>query len=84
MAKTFHVEKFKAWANSQLARKSSSPQEREGIALALERVLHSTDNYRGFTYVEWQSEGGYDNWISDGSPDDNTIYLGDQTRRQYF
>ena len=34
--------------------------------------------YKGFSYVAWR-DGGYDQWVKDGKPDDNTKYLGDKS-----
>lgn len=59
--KTFNVEDFKAGINKQLAsdfmdgRANAVDGIREGLCIALENVLHSTGNYKGFHYVDgWQ------------------------------
>lgn len=56
---------------------------RKGAASVLETILHATDNYAGFNYLQWLN-GGYDAWKAAGEPADNTPFLGDETRRVYY
>lgn len=49
--KTFSVEELKTAINEILATSTCSPDIRKGHMSALEHVLHSTDNYRGFQYL---------------------------------
>ena len=84
--KTMNVNKFHEWANWLLSQPDSeyrTPEFRMGIATALEKILHETGNYHGFNFLEWL-HGGCDKWIADGKPNDNTKYLGDQTKRIYY
>lgn len=83
MSKTIAVSKVKELANSLLANKKLTDEERKGVAALLERVLFESDNYNGYGLVDWL-EGGFQKWVADGQPTDNTAYLGNQTRRVYF
>ncbi len=53
--KTIEVGKMLRMANTFLAAKNTSGDEREGVCALLEAVLCETGNYRGFRYLE-----GYD------------------------
>ena len=86
--KTMQVESIKEYCNELLAGKVEdnkwlNPQARIGIATVLEHILHETGNYHGFNYVEWL-DGGCEKWRADGCPEDNTSYLGDQTKVYYY
>lgn len=58
--KTFEVDTFKSWVNSQLAENDHmdtnnlycGKSHRLGLIAALENLLHETGNYRGFNYLE--------------------------------
>jgi hypothetical protein len=68
--KTIKVEQLRNDINEWLA--NSEPElvdVRQGYILTLEYVLHSTGNYAGFSYLDWNSD----------SPKDM-----DMTRRFYF
>ena len=92
--KTFEVKALKEFCNKMLSRPENdfaktTTQEwkdgyRYGIATALEHVLHETHNYRGFNYVEWAEENGFEKWQAAGKPVDNTPYLGNQHRKVYY
>jgi hypothetical protein len=92
--KTIDVNKVKEIANSMLATKSNvdmfngkdvwPPEAREGVSRLLDAILHESGNYNGFNYVYWINEGGFEQWRSDGQPDNNRPYLGDQTRKVYY
>jgi len=83
--KTFSVEKFKDYVNAQMKRTDTgmTNEVRDGLDLALNEVLHSTGNYHGFQYVDWD-EGGYQQWVDDGKPEDNTKYLGNQSKKCFY
>lgn len=49
--KTLDVEEFKNRINHLLKVSVCSPDTRQGLINALEDVLHSTGNYRGFSYL---------------------------------
>ncbi len=49
--KTFNVDEFKDAINKVLKESECSPDTRQGLMNALEYVLHSTGNYRGFCYL---------------------------------
>lgn len=82
------VSKIKEIANSILSDNRNidvvNSETRKGVAQLLERILMETGNYRGFNFVQWTKEGGFENWQKDGEPRDNTAYLGDQSRRIYY
>ncbi len=50
--KTIEVGKMLRMANTFLAAKNTSGDEREGVCALLEAVLCETGNYRGFRYLE--------------------------------
>jgi hypothetical protein len=50
--KTFDVETLKRRVNARLDSPMSSPEGRWELARVLEDVLHQTDNYKGFGYLE--------------------------------
>ena len=83
--KTFKVQEFKAYINSQLEREDSYMTEdvRGGLILALEEVLHNTANYNGFTNYGW-ANGGCERWEKDGRPEDKTPYYSQENKRIYF
>ncbi len=81
--KTIQVEWIRTEVNNMLAISTCSPAERDAMASVLTAILHHTDNYRGFNYTEWV-QGGHDQWKADGKPNDNTPYLGDQSRKVYY
>lgn len=83
--KTVKVKEIKDDLNVWLANKDwYTPEQRKAIAQVLEHILHMTGNYRGFNYVQWANEGGFEQWLKDGEPKDNSPYLGDETRRVYY
>lgn len=49
--KTFNADTFKDQINKVLAASVVSADRREGMIVALEYVLHDTDNYRGYRYL---------------------------------
>lgn len=69
--KTFEVHEFKEWVNAMLEREDNehvNPDFRTGLFTALEHILFETNNYHGYTYLEWIN-GSCDQWIKD-----NAIY----------
>lgn len=83
--KTFSVAEFTDKINRFLASDPSqiSEVERRTAIVILNDILHETGNYQGYQYLEWMN-GGCNQWIKDGSPDDKAKYIGDETRRHYF
>ena len=67
--KTIEVEKIKVYANSMLARtdKFATVEFKAGIAIMIELILMSTNNYRGFQYNYWNDKG-YKEWHDAGEP----------------
>ena len=84
--KTYEVDKIREKANRllEIDNEYIGADVRRGIAILLEHILHESGNYAGFNYVAWSKEGGCERWWNDGQPNDNTSYLGDQTRRVYY
>lgn len=86
--KTIPVEKVKEIANQFLANSSNNEymnsDVRAGVAVLLERILFETKNYAGFNYVKWSKEGGFEDWVKDGEPNNKDEYLGDPSRRVYY
>lgn len=81
--KTIHVQELKEHVNMMLEKSKCSDDVRHGIARVMQHVLFETNNYRGFNYVEWL-DGGFKAWKADGEPEDNTKYLGNQSRIRYY
>lgn len=50
--KTIAVGKMLRIANTFLAAKNTTPEERDGVALMIETILCETGNYQGFRYLE--------------------------------
>jgi|ERR1035437_3652697 hypothetical protein len=67
---TFEVDTFRRYVNDQLQRTDSEATDdfKNGMCLALERILHGSDCYRGFNYLYWL-KGGCDEWTNAGQPD---------------
>lgn len=61
MKKTFKVENFKNIINEKLALTSINQDEKKALTVVLERVLHDTNNYGGFNYLQWMN-GGSEKW----------------------
>lgn len=84
--KTIKVARVLEMANKILAAEDSpyvTDGMRKGIASLLEQILHDTDNYSGFNYLEWLN-GGCKRWQEAGRPEDNRAYLGNETKRVYY
>lgn len=85
--KTFDVAALKQEANRLMALPESdlrTDEWREGIFALTSAILNVTGNYRGFNFVQWTEEGGFEKWDAEGRPADNTPYLGNQTRRIFY
>jgi len=95
--KTFEVEKFKEYVNTQLARTDEYADDmfKSALCVALGEVLHRTGNYKGFTYLYWQ-ETGFADWCKDGQTEvwgekkkyivgtPDTKYRGSEHARRYY
>ena len=82
--KTVEIKILKDEANRRMAIEGMSDETISGIFCFMSSILHDTGNYHGFNFVEWAKEGGCERWIADGSPEDNTPYLGNQKRRFFY
>lgn len=82
--KTIKVQDLKERINRMIASATTTEDARNILALLATSVLMDTHNYRGFNYIAWVDEGGYERWVEDGKPDDNRPYLGDQTRVFFY
>jgi hypothetical protein len=67
---------------NNLIEKNSSP-DREILFECFSRLLLACNSYRGFNYSHWL-DTGYTQWVQAGRPEDNTPYLGDQTRVRFY
>lgn len=70
--------------NELLADPATALDERVRVAARLEAVLFRCNDYRGFNFLGWIRDGGFEKWEASGKPFPNTPYLGDQTRRVYY
>ena len=71
-----------AGMNKKMA-ESPLPESRQQMINYFTILLMGLQIYSGFKYIDWQN-GGYDQWTKDGQPQDNTKYLGDQTKIQFI
>ena len=55
--KTFKVEDFKNMINKKLALTSINQDEKKSLTMALNHVLHATNNYRGYNNIQWLNGG---------------------------
>jgi hypothetical protein len=67
--KTISVEKVKSKANNLLSNPDVIMEEKLGVITMIESILHETDNYRGFMYLNLDDDGsapklGTDGWVS--------------------
>lgn len=88
MRKTISVEQLKNQVNKML-KHSYDKEDRSLLILLLEDVLHSTDNYDGFSYLNHrdmrQSEHGTTVGIGDQNPDGTFSFENtDRTRVRYY
>jgi hypothetical protein len=74
MKKTIKVEELKNQLNEMLAHSSTAPDFRLGLCAAVEVLLHSTGNYKGFKYIDFEP----------GSSDFTMKMVRDDSRRFYF
>lgn len=72
--KTIQVEQVLDFVNEQLRQNHWTPQEKHGMYVVLDRILHNTDQYAGFNYVD-----SYD-------PEDPEFQIGGkkEVSRQYY
>ncbi len=83
MRKTIAVNDVIDVANRMLVAENKSDDFRLGVIALLNSIQHATDNYNGFNYDRWLN-GGCSQWKADGSPEDRTPYIGNETKRFYF
>ena len=50
--KTINVQLLKEYANAQLNNPNLSMQEKSGIIIMIEKVLHDANVYKGFMFME--------------------------------
>jgi hypothetical protein len=50
--KTIQVDFIVDYVNRQLADPHFSPEEKRGMYMVLDRILHNTNQYAGFNYVD--------------------------------
>ena len=77
--KTIEVEFVKNRVNEMLANSTCSPKERRAMAIVLDIILHETGNYRGFRYLQLDSQYRED-WVATV----NAGTLNDELRGRYF
>lgn len=86
--KTVDVAYLVERCNKMLRLDTVSDDFRKGVSSVLESVLHHTGNYKGYNYIKWCDEGGWQRWREDSSragadlPTDT--YIGNKTRRFYY
>lgn len=82
--KTVKVEDLREFVNDKLESPFVSQNAKAVYCQMIEEILMATKNYRGFNYTKWARLGGYEKWIEDGKPADNTPYLGQEYDRFYY
>lgn len=55
--KTISVEKVKSKANNLLSNPDIIMEEKLGVITMIESILHETDNYQGFMYLNLEDDG---------------------------
>lgn len=60
-----------------------TPEQRLTMASIGSSFLMAANAYRGYNYVGWL-DGGHEQWVKDGKPEDNTPYFGDKTMVRFF
>lgn len=50
--KTIQVEQVLNFVNEQLRNNHWTPQEKRGMYVVLDKILHNTDQYAGYNYVD--------------------------------
>jgi len=83
--KTVPVKWILSHVNMMLKESTCSDAVRDGMCAVLECILHKTNNYKGFSYLDWIN-GGSDQWREDGKREfpEKDKYLGNKTRRVYY
>ena len=82
--KTIAVDEFKEFINDKLESEFITQDVKATYCNMLEEILMATKNYKGFNYTKWARLGGYEKWVEDGKPADNTKYLGAEYDRFYY
>ena len=62
---------------------AQTPERRKDIKLIGTNLLMAAKCYSGFNFTDWL-EDGYRQWVAAGQPEDNTKYLGDQTKVRFY
>ena len=70
-------------ANRILADTELNYEGKTYVCTLIENMLMDAGMYAGFNYVYWMN-GGYDEWVRDGKPEDNSRYLGYEYDRHYY
>jgi hypothetical protein len=85
--KNITVAEVVAEVNRQLAlpEKNMSEEEKKGLCGFVEHLLLSTNNYNGYTNVDWQNSG-WRAWKDEGEPDfpEKQVYIGREWSREYY
>ena len=82
-AKTVNITSLKAKINRLLAIPDVKQDTKAVLATLLEEILMESGNYKGFNYHKWLN-GGHQDWVKDGEPEDKTPYYGEEYTRVYF
>lgn len=69
--------------NKILADNKMNYEGKAALCTLIENMLMDARMYAGFNYVYWMN-GGYDEWVRDGKPEDNSRYLGYEYDRHYY
>jgi len=84
MSKTIKVEEVRHYANKLLKNPKLSQEFKQGVEAMIEHILHTTDNYGGFSYTYW-NEIGYKLWKEAGEPGfpEKQKFIGNEHDRYY-
>jgi len=83
--KTVEVESLRKFVNSMLATSTCSPDQRMGSILMLEEILHRSNNYGGYSYLDAsQVPKGQLPGIIFNHEDVYNHQFPDESRRVYF
>ena len=82
--RTIQIDFIKSKANYFFENsKEELSAERLAIQSFVTTLLAKAGAYRGFNYLYWLEKGARE-WIENGSPEDKTPFLGDQTRIKFY
>lgn len=69
---------------NKLLSTTSTPAERRSLHATIAQLLILGGQYRGYNFVHWSCEGGFEEWVATGKPKNKEPFLGDQSRTFFY